>query len=173
MKHVTLLLSAVCLSMVLSARPAHAEDANETPGEHATPDRATLEKQLAEKLTHARLIGFYSTVGQDGPPKEDEYTLGEVQKGEGDKWLFNANLQFGHKLINVPLEVPIYWAGDTPVISVTDFTIPGLGTYTARVMFYGDHYAGTWSSPKHGGYMWGRIQKMPVHEDKPVELPAK
>ena len=158
MKHITLLLSAVCLSMVLSAAPVRAAYANETPPAQTMPDRATLEKQLSEKLTHARLIGFYSTIGQDGPPKEDQYTLGEVQKKEGDKWLFNANLQFGQKVINVPLEIPIYWAGDTPVISVTDLTIPGLGSYTARVMFYGDHYAGTWSSPKHGGYMWGRIR---------------
>lgn len=173
MKHVTVLLSAVCLSMVLSVGSARGADANETPGEHATPDRATLEKQLAEKLTHARLIGFYSVIGQEGPPKEDEYTLGEVQKKDGDKWLFNANLQFGHKVISVPLEVPILWAGDTPVISVTHFTIPGLGTYTARVMFYGEQYVGTWSSAKHGGYMWGRIQKLPEHEQKPAEHPAK
>ena len=173
MKHVTVLLSAVCLSMVLSARFARAADANEASAENTTPDRATLEKQLAEKLSHARLVGFYSAVGQQGPPKEDEYTLGEVQKKEGDKWHFNANLQFGQKVINVPLEIPIYWAGDTPVVSVTNFTIPGLGTYTARVMFYGDHYAGTWSSAKHGGYMWGHIQKLPEHEDKPAEHPAK
>jgi hypothetical protein len=132
-----------------------------------------LEKQLAEKLTHCRLIGFYETVGQEGAPKQDEYTLGEVQKKEGDKWLFNASLQFGSKVINMPLEVPILWAGDTPVISVTDFQVPGMGTYTARVMFYGEHYAGTWSSGKHGGYLWGRIQKLPEHEVKPEERPTK
>ena len=172
MKHGIFLLSAFGLSMMLSARLAAAADANEAPAEHASPDRATLEKQLAAKLTHARLIGFYSAVGQEGQPKEDEYTLGEVQKKEGHKWLINANLQFGQKVISVPLEVPIYWAGDTPVISMTDFTVPGLGTYTARVMFYGDHYAGTWSSAKHGGYLWGHIQQLPVHEDKPPEHPA-
>lgn len=173
MKQLIFLLSVVGLSMMLSARLAVAADANESPTEHASPDRATLEKQLAEKLNHARLIGFYSAVGQKGPPTEDEYTLGEVQKKEGDKWLINANLQFGKKVVNVPLEVPILWAGDTPVIAVTNFTVPGLGTYTARVMFYGNHYAGTWSSAKHGGYMWGRIQQLPEHEDKPVEHPAK
>jgi hypothetical protein len=143
------------------------------PANPPASDKATLEKQLAEKLTHCRLIGFYETIGQEGPPKQDEYTLEEVQKKDGDKWVFNASLQFGSKVINMPLEVPILWAGDTPVVSVTDLNVPGMGTYTARVMFYGDHYAGTWSSAKHGGYLWGRIQKLPEHQDKPVEKPAK
>lgn len=173
MKHFILLLSAVCLAMLLSpSAPVRAADeSKQEPAQQ--PDRATLEKELAERLTHARLVGFYSAIGQEGPPHEDEYTLGEVTKAEGDKWLFHANLQFGSKVINVPLEVPIYWAGDTPVVSVTNFSIPGMGTYTARVMFTGEHYAGTWSSAKHGGYMWGRIQKLPPHEDKPPEHPAK
>ena len=39
-------------------------------------------------------------------------------------------------------------------------TIPNLGTYTARVLFYGDQYAGTWSAgADHGGHLWGRIEK--------------
>ena len=108
------------------------------------------------------MIGAYSIEGQEGPPKHDEYTLGAVEKGEGDKWIFHASLQFGTKVITVPLEIPVLWAGDTPVISVTDFGIPGMGKYTARVMIYGNQYAGTWSSPRHGGYMWGRIEKAPT-----------
>jgi hypothetical protein len=169
MKKLSILASAVALALALCAPASRAEDAPNP----STSDKATLEKQLAEKLTHCRLIGFYETIGQEGAPKQDEYTLGEVEKKEGDKWVFNASLQFGSKVINLPLEVPILWAGDTPVVSVTDFSVPGMGTYTARVMFYGEHYAGTWSSAKHGGYLWGRIQKLPAHEDKPAEHPAK
>jgi hypothetical protein len=127
-----------------------------------TPDRAALEKQFAQKLSHSRMLGFYSIIGQEGPPKPDEYTLGAVTKGDGDKWVFNSSLQFGKQVINVPLEIPVLWAGDTPVISVTDFTIPGMGSYTARVMIHGDHYAGVWSSAKHGGYMWGRLEQVPT-----------
>ena len=33
---------------------------------------------------------------------------------------------------------------DTPIILMTDATIPGMGTFTARVFFHGDLYAGTW-----------------------------
>ena len=169
MKQRILQIAAMSLILVLTRVPTRAEE----PANPSTADKAALEKQLAERLTHCRLIGFYEVTGQEGAPKQDEYTLEEVHKTDGDKWLFSASLQFGSKVINVPLEVPVLWAGDTPVVSVTDFNVPGMGTYTARVLFYGEHYAGTWSSAKHGGYLWGRIQKLPEHQDKPVERPAK
>lgn len=169
MKRLLPFTSAICLSLLLFAIGGRADE----PANPEVSGRAALEKELAQKLSRSRLIGFYQAIGQEGPPKEDEYTLGEVEKKEGDTWIFNASLQYGSKVINVPLEVPILWAGDTPVVSVTNFNIPGMGTYTARVMFYGEHYAGTWSSAKHGGYLWGRIQKLPPHEAKPPELPPK
>jgi len=124
----------------------------------AAPDRTALEQELAKRLSNSRLTGYYMTEGQEGLPRADQYTLGRVAKADGDKWLITAAIQYGTRSIPVPLELPIYWAGDTPVISVTDFRIPGLGTYTARVMIYGDHYSGTWSSPRHGGYLWGTIR---------------
>ena len=115
------------------------------------PDRETLEKELAQRLSGARLNGYYMSDGQEGPPKHDSYTLRKVEKREGDKWLFTAVLSYGQQSRALPLTIPIYWAGDTPVISVTNFNIMGMGSYTARVMLYKDHYAGTWSSATHGG----------------------
>lgn len=169
MKRLILIAISLCFSLSLFAVSGRAQESRSP----SPLDKATLEKQLSEKLTHSRLVGYYQTIGQEGPPKEDEYTLGEVSKKDGDTWIFNASLQFGSKVINVPLEVPILWAGDTPVIAVTDFEVPGMGTYTARVMFYGEHYAGTWSSAKHGGYLWGRIEKRAAEESKPPEVPPK
>lgn len=169
MNHRILQIAAMSLILVLTRVASRAQQ----PASPSTSDKATLEKQLAERLTHCRLIGFYQVTGEEGAPKQDEYSLEEVHKTDGDKWLFSASLQFGSKVINLPLEVPVLWAGDTPIVSVTDFSVPGMGTYTARVLFYGEHYAGTWSSAKHGGYLWGRIQKLPEHQDKPVEKPAK
>ena len=37
------------------------------------------------------------------------------------------------------------------MVSMTDLGLPGLGTYTARVAFYRDSYAGMWWGGKHGG----------------------
>jgi hypothetical protein len=73
--------------------------------------------------------------------------------------MFVCRMQFKGKDVSVPLIIPVKWAGDTSVISLTDMTIPGLGTYTARVMIYRDRYAGTWSDGNHEGHLWGRIER--------------
>ena len=56
-------------------------------------------------------------------------------------------------------------AGDTPMVSITDFGIPGLdGTFTARVFFYEDRYGGSWEHAMErgvfGGLMYGHIEPM-------------
>jgi len=135
-----------------------------------------LEKEFAEKLTGATLVGKFTeerAARPDRPaaaePKEDRYTLTSVQKLYGDNWLFVARIQFGDKDVKVPIMLPVKWAGDTPVITVTDAKIPGMGTYTARVMVFRDHYSGYWSGGDHGGNMWGRIE----HGDAPAsDAPA-
>jgi hypothetical protein len=49
--------------------------------------------------------------------------------------------------------------GDTPIIPMTDMAVPGLGTFTARVMFYRGRYAGTWQHDTVGGHLWGIIER--------------
>jgi hypothetical protein len=58
-----------------------------------------------------------------------------------------------------PVVVPMRWVGDTPVIMMTDTSLPGLGTFTVRVLFHADRYAGTWQHGEVGGHMSGRIAK--------------
>ena len=65
----------------------------------------------------------------------------------------------------VPIAIKVLWAGDTPVMTLDDFTIPGIGTFSARVLFHGDRYVGTWQHGDVGGAMWGRVQKI---EAKPA-----
>lgn len=90
----------------------------------------------------------------------DRYTISKVSKLAGDVWVFQTRIQYGDHDVNVPVPVKILWAGDTPVITLTDAGIPGLGSFTARVLFYRDEYAGTWSSNKgSGGQMFGRIER--------------
>jgi hypothetical protein len=131
-----------------------------------------LEQQFAQMLSGATLVGRFTENRTPRPkpqePKEDRYTLTKVQKLYGDNWLFVARIQYGDKDVLVPIMLPVKWAGDTPVITLTDMKIPGLGTYTARVMFYGDEYAGTWSGGTHGGHMWGKIERA-----RPTTQPAQ
>ena len=61
--------------------------------------------------------------------------------------------------VAIPLTIPVKWAGDTAVISVTDMPVPGMGTYSARVVIYRNSYAGTWHGRDYGGHIWGRIER--------------
>lgn len=134
----------------------------------AAVDPAAREKWFAELLTNATLVGSY-TMGQDRAPKEDRYTILKAVKGEGDNWVITAKVEYKGFAIPVDITVPVRWAGDTPMIQLTDQKVPGLGTFSARVMFYGDQYAGVWSGGDHGGLMFGHVQRAGA---KPATRPA-
>jgi alpha-D-ribose 1-methylphosphonate 5-triphosphate diphosphatase len=55
---------------------------------------------------------------------------------------------------------------DTPVITLDNVSLPGLGTYTARVQVYDKTYAGTWSAGDHAGMLHGIIEKSGKSADK-------
>jgi len=155
--------SAATVRAAEPTKPAEAKPAD-APAPALSPadaEQAAREKEFTERMTNAVMAGQWSD--GKGAPKNDRYTIESVQKmpGKGDMWIFNARIQFGGKDVTLPLPIPVKWAGDTPVISVTDFGIPGLGTYTARVVIYKDTYAGTWSGGDHGGFLWGKIEKAP------------
>ena len=104
--------------------------------------------------------------GKLGRERDEKYTINNVRKGEGEQWIITARMQFGNVDVNVPVPVDVKWAGDTPVISVTNLSIPGVGTYSARVLIYDNTYAGTWSGGDHGGLMNGVVEKQPKVDEK-------
>jgi hypothetical protein len=145
MRRLLLTPLAVCLAAAVACR-------------RADPDRAALEKQFEESLTGATLVGS-STRGSKPGLSEEKYTIQKVSKLQGDTWLFHARIQYGSRDVTVPIPLTVKWAGDTPVVTLTDLSIPGLGTYTARVMFFRGQYAGTWQAKDHGGVVFGRITR--------------
>jgi hypothetical protein len=162
-------LALVTLGIVVGA--ARAADEPKTPPENrreADPgdsvDRAALEEKFAENLSGVVFAGSYSVTrdGREKPAQMEKYTITRVSKvkEKEDYWLFATRIQYGKTDLAVPLTLQVKWAGDTPVITLTSLTIPGLGTFTSRVMIYGDLYAGTWQHDKTGGHLWGRIEKI-------------
>ncbi len=124
-------------------------------------DRATLEKQFAERLSGVQFVGRYTTSNDPNEqPKRETYTIESVTKADGDHWTFVARIQYGQRDVRLPLTLPVLWAGDTPVITLDKLTIPGLGTFSARVVIHGDSYAGTWDGGDHGGHLFGQIVKI-------------
>lgn len=115
------------------------------------------ERQFAESMRGVTLVGFFTADGhEDRLPKPDRYEIASVEKVGNDLWRFNAKCCGLNSA--VPFVVPMRFNGDTPVIMMTETSLPGMGTFTARVFFYGDRYAGTWQHDKVGGHMWGRIE---------------
>jgi hypothetical protein len=131
-------------------------------GMGSTFDPATLpqvEREFIEKMHGAALVGRFTVHGrEDRPATPDRYDLYGVDKVGPDQWRFNAKI--GENGITLPIVVTMKFADDTPIILMTDATIPGMGTFSARVFFHGDLYAGTWEhAGKGGGHMYGRIER--------------
>ena len=129
-------------------------------------DQQALFKLFEKKLSGVKLVGRFTVLGKEGEdlPKE-EYTIHSVKKlPEGDYWMFNARVQYGGNDNKFSLPLEVKWAGTTPVITLTDFTIPGMGTFSSRVIIYKNKYSGTWTHGKVGGHLFGVIEQLEPDE---------
>lgn len=120
-----------------------------------------VERQFAERMRGVTMVGSFTVTGRDGrTPRPDRYDIESVEKVGDDQWRFNARMSCcGLDGRTLPIVVPMRFIGDTPVIMMTDTSLPGIGTFTVRVFFYGDLYSGTWQHGEVGGHMSGRIEK--------------
>ncbi len=165
----TVLLNGVCCAAepaVADKKPVDKAAAETTK----TDAQALLEKTFAESMSGVTLTGHY-TLGEirgDKMPPAEKYNISKVTKLDGDFWQFDVNIAYADHDLTVPLKLEIKWAGDTPVVTLTKYTIPLLGTFTARVLFYDNQYAGTWSGGDHGGQLFGKIAKTAAEPAKKV-----
>ena len=95
-------------------------------------DQERLDKEFTQRMTNVVMNGQY-TVG-NRPPKADKYTIVSVQKLKGDDWLFRAQVHFYEKAFVMPMIVPVKWAGDTAVISVTVMASTYIGSVTTGAL---------------------------------------
>lgn len=130
-------------------------------------DKAELYAKFSAAMSGVQLVGNFTIIGEDNSNlREEAYTILSAKKlSEGDKWLLHARIKYGQADLTVPLKLDVVWAGDTPVITLTKFTIPGLGTFSSRVVVYNGKYAGTWTHDQVGGHLFGVV--------KAIEPPAK
>jgi len=115
-----------------------------------------LEKEFQDTMTGVVLEGQSTRDGSLGV-SDDKYGIDKIVKTGDDQWTFYARVEAKGQAMTVPLPLQVTWAGDTPVITLTDQALPGMGTYTARVVGYRGQYAGTWSGRNGGGKVFGRI----------------
>ena len=132
---------------------------SETDAEQAAAKQKLFEKFRAE-LSGAALVGHFTIIGRPFRPAEERYEIASVEKvNAGDYWVFQARIKYGEKDVTLPLPLEVKWAGDTPVITLTRLTIPGLGTFSARVVIHEGKYAGTWSHGEVNGHLFGAIER--------------
>ena len=164
MSSTRILLAGVC-AVVLVPRVA-ADDV----------ELSAREKQFTESLSGSVLVGTFSIDGlsPDKSPLPERYELKSVKKTADGLWTFKARLTYLNQDLTVPITVPVVWAGDTPMVSLSDATLPGVGKeLSARVIFHEGRYAGTWRHGTFGGHMWGRIEPADAPSSAPdSESPA-
>lgn len=139
--------------------PSQAQTNNvaQTP---ASAESAELYAKFKKLLTGAKLRGQFTVDGRPMNRLTDEtYEIAQVEKQpEGDLWVITARIKYGDNDRVFPVPVEVKWAGSTPVITLDNLTLPGLGTFGARVVFHRDKYAGTWQHDDVGGHMFGMIE---------------
>lgn len=131
--------------------------------------KAMLHAKFKSLFTGARLKGQFTI---DGKPmsqlKEEAYEISKVEKlPEGDKWAITARIKYGKYDLTVPVPLDVKWAGETPVLTLDNLTIPTMGTFSARVVLHQDKYAGTWQHDSVGGHLFGMIE-LPKEESESV-----
>lgn len=132
------------------------------PAGAAVADEMTAaEQRFSDSMRDATLVGFFTMDGQDEQPlKPERYEIASAVKASGQLWIFTVRIKYGKIDTKLPVTVPLVWAGDTPMVNLKNASIPGLGAgFSARVLFDGEQYAGTWKHGKVGGHMFGRIER--------------
>jgi hypothetical protein len=145
---------------------AAAQETAQSP-KPAPPEMNANEKAFQESMTNVSMLGFF-TVGDSGEPHDDKYTVEKVTKLEADTWAFDARIQYNKKDYKATVKVPVKWAGDTPVLTLSNYLIAGQGVFSARILIHNNMYAGTWGNQSKGGKMFGKI----VRNEAPAPAPA-
>ncbi len=157
---------AVVLGM-MTALPVLAEPPAKTRSP-ATPDAAkdvqagspsVRRARLARYLTGATFEGGFSVDGRENATLTTEsYTITSCEPlAEEDRYRMKVKIRYGDVDGEFPMDLDILWAGLTPVITLDSMAIPGLGTFSARVLIRNGRYAGTWQHGSKGGHLYGKI----------------
>ncbi len=148
------ILPILCLLPVLAQTPAGAAETKAAPA----VEMSAAEKHFAESMSNVTMTGFF-TVGDDPATHADKYAIGRIWKIGDDLWNFEASVQYNDREFKATVKVPVKWAGDTPVLTLSNYLIQGQGVYSARILIFADQYAGAWGAREHSGKMFGKIVK--------------
>ena len=153
------LLAGVVIGM-LARRKGASPEARPTLDEH--------EASFTARMQDVALVGAFTRSDENSPPTPERYVVKSVEKVGPDLWRFNSVMNCCGFEGSLPVTIPMQFINGTPTIVMDGTHIPGLGTFSVRLLFDGDSYAGTWRHGPREGSMSGRI----VANDGDVEPQA-
>ncbi len=124
------------------------------------------EQRLVKYLTGAKFTGQFSIDGKGfGDLKDETYTIAKCEKLPGkDAYRLTAKIKYGETDGEFPMDLKIVFADNTPVITLDQVWIPGLGTFSARVLVHQGRYSGTWDHDAVGGHLFGKVEAADANE---------
>lgn len=166
-----ILLPTACSSPLFAQPPAASEaTAGESPADGAKRDESKSdaatqksspserETRIAKYLTGATFTGRFTVEGETEAPKSESYTIDTCEPLAAENtYRLKVKIRYGDVDGEFPMELKIRWAGSTPVITLDAVWIPGLGTFSSRVLIHEGRYAGTWQHDAKGGHLYGTI----------------
>lgn len=163
MRYLTVIF-VMFLGTTCGADDKSASEITEAAKPSAKMANASTEKlfsDFGQLLKKSAMIGTFTVDGDESmKARPERYEISRIVKQpQGDYWNFFARIKYGKHDVTLPIPVEVKWAGTTPVITVDNLTIPGMGTFDARVVISDNKYAGTWRHGKVGGLMYGHIEK--------------
>ncbi|MGH9335571.1 MAG: hypothetical protein ACRD21_17690, partial [Vicinamibacteria bacterium] len=81
---------------------------------------AERDRKFEEMMSNASLVGQSTSFDEEGITGAEEYVIEKVSRIAGDRWLFQTTMKLGYREVPVPIPITILWAGETPVITLTD-----------------------------------------------------
>jgi len=161
-RHLSFALLVLCF---VATNSLHAQETAET-AEPATaeatdigsaPDQKALDN-LQKFLVGSTWKGTFTIRGTEGKLNPEAYEIVKAEREPtGDEWLLVAKIKYLKKDVKVPVGLLIKWVDRTPMIVLDQVTIPGMGTFDARVVIRKGLYAGTWAHGEKGGHLFGEI----------------
>ena len=159
---ILLLLAMICVSPAfVSAQQKDAamkpEAAAEATDIGSAPDQKALDN-LQKFLAGSKWNGTFTMRKTEGKLHTEEYeVISAEREPTGDNWVLMSRIKYMKKDYKVAVPLSIKWIDRTPVIVMDQVTLPGAGTFDARVIIRKGMYAGTWAHGKIGGHLFGEI----------------
>ena len=160
-----LVLSSVCFASALCVASFPLQTTTSLAQEKKATEKSSTKNPISEfeeYLSNSKLTGSFTIDGKPLDKLEAEtYEIKTAKKLDGydSLWEIVARIKYGDKDVEVPVEINVEWIGKTPVMVMDSMSLPGLGTFSARVVFHDKKYAGTWKHDNVGGHLFGRVEK--------------